>query len=172
MHEMTSPIRSMPEDEAILIDGKYEAYRVVTDMEALHEGFRDRVEDLEITRSELDAISKLQTGYSAKLLCNPPMKTIGKASLPKMLQATGMALVLVIDDERFAPIKAALTKRQRPVRPNGSMKRPAWLITREASQNMQNLRNQKLTPRQRKMIAKKAAKTRWRMAKERERVTT
>lgn len=157
---MTAPIRSMPEGTE-LVDDKYEVFRVVTDMEALHEAFRDRVEDLQVTRIAVDVAGRLTPGYSSKLLCEPPMKLLGLTSLPRMLKATGMALVLVIDDERFAPLKAKMAKRKRIVPPNGSIKKPAWLITREASQNMQVLRNKKLSPRQRRLIAKRAAKARW-----------
>lgn len=144
-----------------LVDDRYEVFRIVTDMEALHEAFRDRVEDLQVTRIALDVAGKLTPGYSSKLLCDPPMKLLGLTSLPKMLKATGMALVLVIDDERFAVLRGKMATRKRPVRPKGSMTRPTWLFTREASQNMQVLRNKKLTPRQRRMIAKRAAKARW-----------
>lgn len=154
---MTAPIRSMPE----LIAGRFEVYRIVTDMDALHEGFIDRVEDLNVTRLAIDEAGDFTGGHSAKLLCNPPIKNIGKVSLGKLLKATGMALVLVVDDERFAPIRAEMATRKRPVHPNGSIRKPAWLITREASQKMQVLRNKKLSPRQRRLIAKRAAKARW-----------
>lgn len=154
---MTAPIRSMTE----LIDDRFEIYRVVTDMEGLHEAFIDRVEDLNVTRLAIDEAGGFTGGHSAKLLCNPPIKNIGKVSLGKLLKATGMALVMVVDDERFAPVRAEMAQRKRPVHPNGSIHKPAWLITREASQKMQVLRNKKLSPRQRKLIAKRAAKARW-----------
>lgn len=154
---MTAPIRSMPE----MINGRFEIYRIVTDMEGLHEAFIDRVEDLNVTRLAIDEAGGFTGGHSAKILCNPPIKNIGKVSLGKLLKATGMALVMVVDDERFAPVRAEMAKRKRPMHPNGSIRKPAWLITREASQNMQVLRNKKLTPRQRKLIAKRAAKARW-----------
>jgi hypothetical protein len=109
--------------------GKYELYRVVTDFDALHEGFRDRVEELQITRIETDAAGHLQPGYSAKLLCNPPIKSFGRSSLPGMLRATGMALVLVIDDERFAPVKERLSQRKRPVRAMVRRVKPKWLFS-------------------------------------------
>lgn len=158
---MTVPIRSMTE----LIDDRFEIYRVVTDMEGLHEAFIDRVEDLNVTRLAIDEAGGFTGGHSAKLLCNPPIKNIGKVSLGKLLKATGMALVMVVDDERFAPVRAEMAKRKRRMHPNGSIRKPAWLITREASQNMQVLRNKKLTPRQRKLIAKRAAKARWNRAR-------
>lgn len=145
---------------------QYELYRVILDYEALHEGFIDRIEDLDVTRLSIDKAGKFTPGHSSKLLCNPPIKLLGKESLGKMLKATGMALVLVIDDERFAPVKVKLEKRKRPsVHPKGSIVRPTWLFTRSKSLKMQVLRNQALSPRQRKMIAKRAARARWRKPK-------
>jgi hypothetical protein len=160
---MNAPIRSMP--ETMMVDDKYEVYRVVLDYEALLEGFTDRIEDLNVSRITIDEAGEFTPGHASKILCNPPMKMLGMRTLGKMLKATGMALVLVVDDERFAPIKAQMAKRRRAVRPIGSIERPTWLITREISQNMQVLRNKKLTPRQRKMIAKRAAKARWSRAR-------
>lgn len=153
--------------DTILLDDKYELYRVVTDFEGLHEAFRDRVEDLEVTRQELDAVSGLQPGYSAKLLCDPPIKSIGKQSLPKMLKATGMALVLVIDDERFAPIKAQMSKRVRPLRANARIVRPAWLFCKDKAREMGTKRWSGVSEKQRKRLAKKAAKARWNRERER-----
>lgn len=147
------------------IEGRFEIYRVVLDYEALHEGIIDRVEDLNVSRITLDEEGGFQPGYASKLLCNPPMKNLGPKTLGGMLKATGMALVLVVDDERFAATKAQMSKRKRTVPAIGGRQRPTWLFTREKSQQMQVLRNKKLTPHQRKKIARKAAKTRWNNAK-------
>lgn len=141
-----------------LIDNRYELYRVVTDLEGLHEAFRDRVEDLQITRLEFDAAGGLQPGYGSKLLCNPPMKSFGRESLPRSLKATGMALVLVIDDERFAPIKERLAQRKRPLRPIVRSKRPTWLFTRSRSLKMLEKRWAGVSPEKRKKLAKKMGK--------------
>lgn len=78
-----------------------EIYRVVTDMEALHEAFRDRVEDLNVSRIELDAAAGFTPGYASKLLCDPPMKFVGKETLAKMLKGTGLAIALVVDDGKL-----------------------------------------------------------------------
>lgn len=154
------------------IDDKYEVYRIVTDMEALHEAFRERIEDLETTHIEIDAAGKLQPGYTSKLLAPKPMKQFGKESLPRMLKATGMALVLVIDDERFAPIKAMLAKRERPLRANARIVKPAWLFTRDQARLMGGKRWAGLSEKKRASIARKAAKARWaKRRKERERTT-
>jgi hypothetical protein len=104
--------RAMPE----LIAGRYELYRVILDYEALQDGFNERIEDLNTTLEQIDLAGGHLKGYSQKTLCKPPVKRLGWESLGRMLKGTGMALVLVIDDERFAPIKARLTQRIRPIR--------------------------------------------------------
>lgn len=141
--------------------GKYELYRVVTDFDALHEGFRDRVEELQITRLETDAAGQLQPGYSAKLLCNPPIRSFGKDSLPGMLKATGMALVLVIDDERFAPVKERLSLRKRPLRSMVRRVRPKWLFTSQKASRNGKKRWANVPEEKRKKIMKKLAKAGW-----------
>lgn len=154
-----------------LIDERFELYRIITDYEALQDGFLDRIDDLDTTLalpSFADGVvQKLLTKNSSTMRSDrpstPTRRTFGWESLGKMLKDTGLALVLVVDDARFAPAKEQLAKRRRINKPpNGSMKRPTWLFTRGKSLKMQVLRNQKLSPKQRKMIAKKAAKARWR----------
>jgi hypothetical protein len=145
---MTAPVRAM----------SYELYRVITDWDALHEGFRDRVEDLRITRLETDAAGQLQPGYSAKLLCDPPMRSFGQKSLEGMLKGTGMALVLVIDDERFAPIKEGLSQRKRPLRAMVRRARPKWLFTSQKGSKNGKKRWEGVPEEQRKKIMRKLAK--------------
>lgn len=89
-----------------------EIYRVVTDMEGLQEAFRDRVEDLNVSRIELDAVAGFTPGYASKLLCDPPMKFVGRNSLPKMLKGTGLALALVVDDGKFGKAVTKASKRK------------------------------------------------------------
>jgi hypothetical protein len=112
---------------------QYQLYRLVTDYEALQDGFLDRIEDLNTTLEQIDINGAFASGNSQKLLTKNPGKaiarkrdnrhasarrTFGWKSLGKMLTATGMALVLVIDDERFAPLKAQMMPRKRPKRTN------------------------------------------------------
>jgi hypothetical protein len=151
---------------------QYELYRVILDYEALQDGFLDRIDDLDTTLEQIEIGGELAKGNAQKLLTKNPGKhskrdrhlTSGKRafgweSLGKMLKGTGLALVLVVDDERFAPLKEQLAKRRRVNKPpNGSSKRPTWLFTRSKSLKMQVLRNQALSPKQRKRIARMAGK--------------
>jgi hypothetical protein len=156
----------------------YELYRIVTDYEALQEGFIDRVEDLNVPRGEVDAAGGFTPGHASKLLCSPPIKLLGRESLGKMLKATGMALILAIDDQRFAPIKAQLVKRRRkvsaPSMRSNVQENPVnieELIKKERSARMReigvkgNKSEKRKAKRQknfrRKMIARAAARARW-----------
>ena len=158
---MTAPIRVTRDTQ------EFELYRIVSNYEALQDGFLDRIDDLDTTMSALPGFAD---GVVQKLLAKNPGKSrdthvangqraFGWKSLGDMLARTGLALVLVVDDERFAPIKEQLGKRKRRNQlPFGSSKRPTWLLTRSKSLKMQVLRNRSLSPQQRKRIAKKAGK--------------
>jgi hypothetical protein len=151
----------------------YELYRVITDYEALVDGFWDRIEDLETTL----ALPSFADGVVQKLLTKNPggsvqqprnhrsaklKRTFGWESLPKMLKDTGLALVLVVDDKRFAAVKDQLVKRKRPRKPAiaGIVESP-WLFRKEKACEMGKRRFSLMTPAQRKRHQRKAAKARW-----------
>ncbi len=162
---MTAPSRDVPD--------KYELYRVILDYEALVDGFFDRIEDLNTTM----ALPSFADGQVQKLLTKnrgkrvqqarnnrhcDARRTFGWESLGKMLKDTGLALVLVVDDQRFAAVKDQLIERKRPRKPTiVSMEPPAWLFSKRNAANMRALGVQALSPQQRKRIAKKAARARW-----------
>ena len=87
-------------------------FRIFSDQEALHEAFRDRAADLGLSRLDLDAAGNLTHGLASKLLCDPPIKTLGWINIPKMLKATGLKLALVVDEERTAAIKQQFKPRK------------------------------------------------------------
>ena len=146
---------------------KYEIYRVVTDYEGLQDAFIDRDEDLDVTREQIDINGNMLKGYSQKVLAVPPVKTLGKVSLGKMLKATGLALIVVIDDERFAPLKDQMSKRQRPMRAMASIVKPRWLFSAETGSKMAKRRSEVLSSARKSKIAKRAARARWRKERER-----
>jgi hypothetical protein len=75
----------------------------------LVQALRERAEELNVSRETLDAVSGLQSGYSAKLLCQ--IKGVGRTSLGPLLGAMGVALVLVEDPEALAKVRPRLTQR-------------------------------------------------------------
>src|ERR1700733_1757687 len=139
---MNSPILDRADD-------RYELYRVITDYEALQDGFLDRLDDLDTTMSALPGFAD---GVAQKLLSKNPgpsrhvprdcrtasrQRTFGWKSLGVMLKDTGLALVLVVDDKRFAPIKDQLMKRKRPRKPAiAGSTRPTWLFTKKKAREM------------------------------------
>ncbi len=137
----------------------WEPYRVITDAEALLEMFIDRIEDMIVSRITIDETGGFTPGYSAKLLCQPPMKTMANESFTRMLKATGIVLVAVVDDDRFAAIKEHLVKRRRRVlQANASKTRPTWLFTRKRAREMGKNRWSVLTDEQRTKLARKMQK--------------
>jgi hypothetical protein len=86
------------------------------------------------------------------------MKTLGKGTLGNMLKATGLALIVVVDDERFAEVKAQMQRRKRSVPPNAGTKRPTWLFTKKKAREMGKRRFASMTPAQLSRHQRKAAK--------------
>jgi hypothetical protein len=157
---MTAPIRKLPE---------YELYRVILDYEGLQDGFCDRIEDLNTTLEQIEIGAEFAKGNVQKLLTKSPgrlARTFGWESLGKMLKGTGLALVLVVDDERFAPLKEQLAKRIRPKPANARMTRPTWLFTKDKAREMGTKRWAGISPAKRRRLAKRAAKARWKPKQE------
>ena len=105
--------------DVVLIKGNnrlFEPFRIVEDYEALCEALSERVEDLQATRLGVDAAGGFAGGHASTLLCRPQIKGYGPTSLTRMLRATGLTLVLAIDDERFAKVRERLGRRERPLR--------------------------------------------------------
>jgi hypothetical protein len=143
-------------------------YRVILDYEALHEMFRDRVEDLNASRISIDEAGGFTPGYAGKLLCNPPMRMLSRESLGKMLDATGMVLVAVVDDERFQKVKSTLAPRKRRDKLTAvSSRRIRGQITTKNAHKMVALRIEALSEARRSAIAKKAGKASGRIRRKR-----
>lgn len=161
---MTAPIRITRNPE------EFELYRIVGDYEALQDGFLDRIDDLNTTMalpSFADGqVQKLLTKNAGKAIARPrdhrsasAKRTFGWESLAKMLRDTGLALVLVVDDARFEPIKEQLAKRRRRREPaNARSTRPTWLFTKKKAREMGTKRFSTMTESQRKRLARKAGK--------------
>lgn len=158
-----------PDPNLLDASGRYEIYRVFTDREGLLDALRDRVDELQFARSQVDAAGKLTSGHAAKILCDPPIKHLGDISIRKMLRGTGLVVALVKNDERFAEVRDRLGKRKRPPmgkfaadrareQPNGSSTHLPWLITSDSAHKMNVLRKRSLSEARRKSIAKKAGK--------------
>ncbi len=139
----------------------WEPYRVFTSLDGLREALVDRIEDLNISRGTVDEAAGLAPGYAGKLLCDPPMKQLANGTIPKMLAATGMVLVAVIDDERFAEVKAGLMARKHNVRRVGRLIRIKGHFTKENAGKYSEMRWADVSPEMRRKTARKARKAGW-----------
>lgn len=106
-----------------------------------------RRKELGLSQVDLDNIAEVQPGYTAKLECG--LKNFGEKSLPAILGALGLVL---------SPTK------------HGETPSETWGKAREREKDLKKKHGQKggrarlwnTTPEQRRAIARKAAKSRWR----------
>jgi hypothetical protein len=75
-----------------------------------------RQDALNIPHEILDELAGVPKGYSAKIACR--MKRLGAISLPGLLGALGVALIMVPDTAQIERMQRRWTKRRR--RPTGA----------------------------------------------------
>jgi hypothetical protein len=71
----------------------------VSDYDGLRQALRRRVEQLNVSRNCLDAVSGLPAGYTGKLLAPYGRKKIGGMSFGLIVRAAGLKMVLVDDPD-------------------------------------------------------------------------
>jgi hypothetical protein len=91
---------------AIVREIKGRVLAIFSDYDGLWSAVRERVDDLNLTRLELDYLSGAQSGYHSKLLCGARIKKFGRCSLGDTLGAIGCKLALVEDEILTAKIRA------------------------------------------------------------------
>jgi hypothetical protein len=74
----------------------------VTHYTALLDAVRRRKSELNLSFEMLDALSGVQSGYSAKLLGPTPSKRFGEVSLGAILGALAIKIVVTVDREQEA----------------------------------------------------------------------
>jgi hypothetical protein len=137
----------------------------------LHRILRDRVEELDVSRQEIDSASGLQDGYTSKILSPRPTKKLGAVSMGLMLETLGLALIVVEDPAVMERTTRTLTKRKvkAPVRAAKSGRGQARLVSLRHMRKVARLggiaRQAAMTPKQRSAQATKAIKARWSKAK-------
>jgi hypothetical protein len=142
-------------------------------LEELRCALRQRAEALGISRITLDEVSGMTPGYAAKVLAPQSMKQIGKVSLPLLLGALGVKLILAEDPVALERVRSRLTPRQ-----SSQLRMSACLWGRSGKQYEVSrrwikkvaakggrVRAQALTPKQRSKQASIAATIRWRDVK-------
>jgi hypothetical protein len=71
-------------------------------LESLQRLLRLRIEQMQITRLDLDRLSGLPSGYCSKLFSEVPIKKLGRLSLPLVLGALNVKLIAVVDESAAA----------------------------------------------------------------------
>jgi hypothetical protein len=89
---------------------------MISDYDELVESIRQRVDDMGMTRLELDHQAGMQEGYSGKILGPKHVKIFGMKSLGDTLGAIGCGLLLVENPEQTAKMRARIKPRRRPIR--------------------------------------------------------
>jgi hypothetical protein len=147
---------------------------IVREYSELHAVARARADELQLARTMLDDISGNQPGYSAKLLAPIPIKGFGPATLGPTLGGLGLALIVIEDKEALARIAGRLEKKKRPD-PHASLgslpaefriaiNQTAASIVKDARSEWSRKANEarnKLPKRERRRIARLAARARW-----------
>lgn len=128
------------------------------DFEGMRAAFTLRKNALRLTTLEIDDIAGLQTGYTSKLLCGT--KRPGDMSLPALLGALGCELALV---------RSHATERKQSHVTQGKALDRTKKILRERASNGGKKRAQRMTPDERRNVARKLNKIRWSREREKRR---
>ena len=90
--------------------------RLIRSIDDLVAAVRARRDELNIPHELIDHLAGFQSGYTSKLLAPEPMKGLGPMSLPGLLGALGVALVLVEDSAQADRVRDKWIPRKRPQR--------------------------------------------------------
>jgi hypothetical protein len=141
---------------------------IITDYAGLLAVLRRRADQLRLSRISLDTLTGLADGHSAKLLAPAHSKILGEKSFGAMLEALGLRLVVEEDPQALAKYAARCEPRaEHQVRHRGhkaGIRRKARLFSPERAREAATARMAALTPRQRRRLARRAARARWQKA--------
>lgn len=135
---------------------------------------RSRLTELGISYSTLDELAGWTDTYATKLLGEEPIKHFGPMSLDAVLGALALKGALIEDEAALERVKRHrdFVPRQRPPRLAIASGKQAYIVQRKTREQMRQMavlgglaRAQKLSPAKRKKIAKKAARTRYKLGR-------
>jgi hypothetical protein len=149
-----------------------EPIAVCTDYESLLVALRARADALNVSRATLDDVSGLASGYTAKLLAQPPIKSLGAVSLGPMLGALGIAIVLVEDPDAMRRVASRMVGRNNSQvrvltggKHNGITIKLSLRHMKKLAKLATAARKAKIPRWRRIKIAKQAARARWKRSK-------
>src|SRR5262245_31954712 len=134
----------------------------------LHRVMRAVAEERGTSREMIDAVAGLQTGYASKLLAPKPLKRAGWVSLGPLLRTLGLKLRVVEDPEALAALAHRLPKRcgkfahtQPTQRPPTAEEIARAMLTKWTSKAARAAHARR-SPEERRELAQRAARARWR----------
>jgi|SRR6476620_12797636 hypothetical protein len=83
--------------------------RLCSDYAEMIQALRDRADELQISRLDLDEIAGFHSGYSSKLLASRPAKIVGPISFGPLIQTLGLRLFFIEDEASTARTVARRT---------------------------------------------------------------
>jgi hypothetical protein len=111
---MSQPLRVVGSDH-VAPDARTRWMAPIRSMPELLAALRARRAELDITLETLDAIAGWTDSYSSKLLSDPPQKNLGWSSLGLGLNALGVMLLMVPDEEQIRRLQNRWIRRERPL---------------------------------------------------------
>jgi hypothetical protein len=135
---------------------------------------RQRADALRVSRETIDEIAGWADGYASKLLAPACSKALGARSLGPLLEVLGVKLAVLEDPAAMARFEKRRTPRaewqvRNGMRSIAGIRQREWLFSPERAKECAALRMVKLSPEKRQRLARRAARARWRKAREVER---
>jgi hypothetical protein len=130
----------------------------------LVEALREVVRLRNTTFASVDELGGLPAGYASKVLGPRPIKQLGKMSLECILGAPAVKCMIVTDDEQLARLEGRMHQRTNmgaTMLNAGVHFNVSRRFYREIGRKAAAARMVKLTPRERRRIARRAARARW-----------
>lgn len=144
----------------------------IADESDLVNALRARIEEANVSRSEIDQECDLPDGYTSKRLAWPQIKYYGKEAFWNTAERLGLAVILVEDPNATKRYAARMKRRSRPQALIGEAH---WRHARTRSIMLEIARKNgeigaqrymiKVSKRRRKEIARNAAVIRWERVK-------
>lgn len=145
----------------------------VTDYDSMVEAFRRRIVELGITYATVDDLANFAKGHTAKLLGPTMPKKFGSLTFNALTATLGVKWVMLQDDEASAKMADHWEKRERSRHRackqasvgKTTIKRVFPAVIKEFASRGGRARAAKQTPEQRRSIASRAGRARWRRAR-------
>lgn len=143
----------------------------IADESDLVAALRARLEEINVSRAEVDEECELPAGYTSKRLAVPQIKYFGRDAFWNIAEALGLAIVLVEDP---AATQRHATRMKRRVKKYARIENSHWglrveQIIRERTRRTASLggqaRAKNMTPEARTKAARKAVLIRWNAVK-------